>query len=67
LAEAWREGDTDFATVAMRYESRDVMRDRASGDIVSGDSAKPTETTEIWTFSRRTGEEWKLSAIQETT
>src|SRR5690606_10307092 len=28
LAEAWSEGDTDYATVAMRYESRDVMRDR---------------------------------------
>lgn len=65
LAEAWREQGTDYATVAMRYESRDVMRDRASGEIVSGDSARPTETTEIWTFSRRTGEEWKLSAIQE--
>lgn len=65
LAEAWREGDTDYATVAMRYESRDVMRDRASGAIVSGDPDKPTETAEIWTFTRRGGQDWKLSAIQD--
>lgn len=65
LAEAWREGDTDYATVAMRYESRDVMRDRTSGAIVSGDPDKPTETAEIWTFTRRGGQDWKLSAIQD--
>jgi predicted lipid-binding transport protein (Tim44 family) len=65
LSEGWREGDTDYATVAMRYESRDVMKERDSGRIVTGDSEKPTETTEIWTFARRLGAEWKLSAIQE--
>lgn len=65
LAEAWREGDTDYATVAMRYESRDVMRDRTSGAIVSGDIDQPTETSEIWTFTRRGGQDWKLSAIQD--
>ncbi|MBN9060019.1 MAG: Tim44 domain-containing protein [Rhizobiales bacterium] len=65
LAEAWSEGDTDYATVAMRYESRDVMRDRTTGAILSGDADAPTETTEIWTFTRQAGGEWKLSAIQE--
>ena len=64
VAEAWREGDSTFATVAMRYESRDVTRDRASGRIVSGDESL-SETTEVWTFVREGRDEWKLSAIQD--
>ncbi|MDB5499694.1 MAG: preprotein translocase subunit Tim44 [Phenylobacterium sp.] len=66
VGEAWSEGPVDYATAAMRYQSIDVMRDRTSGAVLSGDPAKPTETTELWTFARRTGEPWKLSAIQET-
>ncbi|OLP58292.1 hypothetical protein BJF93_06680 [Xaviernesmea oryzae] len=67
LAEAWREGDADYATVAMRYESVDVMRDRASGRVVEGDPARPTEATEIWTFLRKRGErDWRVSAIQDS-
>ncbi|MQT11905.1 Tim44 domain-containing protein [Segnochrobactrum spirostomi] len=65
LSEAWRERDADYATVAMRYESRDTMVDRATGALVSGDPDRPTETTELWTFTRRPGGAWKLSAIQE--
>lgn len=64
VAEAWREGDRTFATVAMRYESRDVTRERASGKIVSGDESL-SETTEIWTFVRDHNGDWKLSAIQD--
>jgi predicted lipid-binding transport protein (Tim44 family) len=66
VGEAWREGDTDYATAAMRYESIDLMRDRTTGAVLSGDPNRPTETTELWTFSRHTGGPWKLSAIQET-
>jgi predicted lipid-binding transport protein (Tim44 family) len=33
--------------------------------VVKGDETETTETTELWTFTRRTGEDWKLSAIQE--
>lgn len=65
LAEAWREADADFATVALRYESLDVTRDRATGRVVEGDPDRPTESTELWTFVRRRGAPWKLSAIQE--
>jgi predicted lipid-binding transport protein (Tim44 family) len=68
LAEAWREDDTDYATVAMRYSSIDVMRDRQSGKVVEGDPEHPTETTEVWTFSRQGGPwggQWKVSAIQD--
>ena len=65
IAESWREGSDDYATAAMRYQSRDVMRDRATGKPVSGDAEALTETTELWTFTRRNGGAWKLSAIQE--
>jgi predicted lipid-binding transport protein (Tim44 family) len=66
VSEAWGEGDTEFATIAMRYESIDVMRDRASGAVTSGDDRRPTETTELWTFVRPAGgRDWKVSAIQE--
>jgi predicted lipid-binding transport protein (Tim44 family) len=64
LAEAWREGTSDYATVAMRYGSVDVTRDRQTGAIVEG-SESPSETVEIWTFVRERGGDWKLSAIQE--
>jgi predicted lipid-binding transport protein (Tim44 family) len=64
LSEAWREGSTDYATVAMRYESIDATRERATGRVVEGDPDRPTEATEIWTFLRRPGEGWILSAIQ---
>ncbi len=64
IAEAWREGSTDFATVAMRYESRDLMRSRSTGELVAGEDG-PTEVTEIWTFRRQHGGAWLISAIQE--
>src|SRR5262249_41532283 len=46
LAEAWREGDIDYATVAMRYSLNDEMVDRDSGRVLQGG---PDEATEIWT------------------
>jgi predicted lipid-binding transport protein (Tim44 family) len=66
VSEAWREGEADYATVALNYESIDLMRDRTSGAVLSGDPNKPTSTTEVWTFVRQGGAAWKLSAIQET-
>ena len=65
LAEAWREGDTDYASVAMRFSMIDQMLDRATGRVVSG-SDQPTEATEVWTFVRPRGGNWELSAIQQT-
>lgn len=65
IAESWREDDRDYATAALRYESVDVMRDRASGKIVAGQADRPTETTELWTFTRQNGGDWKLAAIQQ--
>jgi predicted lipid-binding transport protein (Tim44 family) len=64
IAEAWNEGEDDFATAAFAYEAIDVLRDRATGALAGG-VEKPTETVELWTFVRKKGGEWKLSAIQE--
>src|SRR5580704_15592236 len=65
LAEAWREGDTDYASVAMRYSLVDTTLDRATGRVVKGDG-QPEEVTEVWTFLRPRGGKWELSAIQQT-
>ena len=64
VAEAWREDSAEYASVAMRYESRDITRNRATGEIVSGDE-QVTATTEIWTFKRQNRGPWLISAIQE--
>jgi predicted lipid-binding transport protein (Tim44 family) len=65
IAEAWNEGDSDYATAALNYSSVDVNRDRTTGEVIDGEAGKPTETTELWTFVRPKGGDWKLSAIQE--
>ena len=62
LAEAWREGNSEYATVAMRFSLNDTMVDRASGRVVEGG---PQEVTERWTFRRTGGGPWILSAIQQ--
>ena len=46
LAEAWREGDTEYATVAMRFSLVDRTLDRTTGQLVEG-SEQPTEITEV--------------------
>lgn len=65
VAEAWREGDRDYATAAMRFAGLDVLRDRATDAPIDGDPDNAVETTELWTFVRQGGGVWKLSAIQE--
>ena len=65
LAEAWREGETDYASVAMRFSLVDKTLERGTGRLVAG-SETPVEVTEVWTFARRRGADWELSAIQQT-
>jgi predicted lipid-binding transport protein (Tim44 family) len=65
LAEAWREGDSDYATVAMRFSMVDRTVDRTTGRLVEG-SEQPVEATEVWTFLRPRGGAWQVSAIQQT-
>jgi predicted lipid-binding transport protein (Tim44 family) len=67
LAEAWREGSDEYATVAMRFSLLDATVDGA-GRVVSGSRTTPQEVTEIWTFRRPQGgtaRQWELSAIQQ--
>jgi predicted lipid-binding transport protein (Tim44 family) len=63
LAEAWSEGNADYATVAMHFSLKDSMVERNSGRIVEGGSV--SEVTELWTFMRARGGSWLLSAIQQ--
>jgi predicted lipid-binding transport protein (Tim44 family) len=69
LAEAWREGTVEYATVAMRYAITDAVVEARTGRVVSGSKTEPQEVTEVWTFRRPSGsaaERWELSAIQQT-
>ena len=65
VAQSWREGQTEYASAAMRYSSVDFTAERATGRVVDGDPDLATVTTEVWTFVRPRGGEWKLSAIQD--
>ncbi len=65
LAEAWAEGDREYATVAMKFGMIDVTVD-ASGKVVDGSPDQPTTATEVWTFLRVRGGPWVVSAIQQT-
>jgi predicted lipid-binding transport protein (Tim44 family) len=64
LAEAWREGRIDYATVAMKYALKDSMVERVSRCTVEG--GERAEVIELWTFMRASGGNWLLSAIQQT-
>jgi predicted lipid-binding transport protein (Tim44 family) len=64
LAEAWREGPADYATLGLRYSLVDKTFDRASNRLVDGGDT-PQEVIEVWTFTRRPGADWELSAIQQ--
>jgi predicted lipid-binding transport protein (Tim44 family) len=65
LAESWREGGAEYATVAMRFSLVDRTIERASGRVVEG-SDTLQEATELWTFMRAPGGTWLLAAIQQT-
>ncbi len=65
LAESWREGETDYASVAMRFSLVDKTLERGTNRLVAG-SETPIEATEVWTFVRPKGAAWELSAIQQT-
>ena len=62
-AEAWREGDTEYCTVAVRYSLKDEKVDRASGRVIEGGV---DEAVELWTFMRARGGNWIVSAVQQT-
>jgi predicted lipid-binding transport protein (Tim44 family) len=65
LSEAWREGETDYATVAMRISLVDKTLERGTNRLVDGGDT-PVEVTEVWTFARQRGGNWEVSAIQQS-
>jgi predicted lipid-binding transport protein (Tim44 family) len=70
LSESWEEGDLQYATAYMRWRALDFVArlGRSPGDpdyIVRGDPRTPVEAEEVWTFVRRPGGDWLLSAIQQ--
>jgi predicted lipid-binding transport protein (Tim44 family) len=70
VTESWTEGDLQYATAYMQWSAVDylVRIGRSPGQpdyLVSGDPRSPTEAEELWTFVRRRGGNWLLSAIQQ--
>jgi len=70
LTESWEEGDMQYATAYMRWTALDYTvrlgaAPSSPGAIVAGDPRVPTEAEEVWTFVRRRGGNWLLSAIQQ--
>lgn len=65
LAEAWNDGDLQYATVAMRWSARDYTVRVDTGAPVDGRDAERVMATEVWTFVRAPGGRWLLSAIQQ--
>jgi hypothetical protein len=70
LTESWEEGNMQYATAYMRWTALDYTvrigaQPAAPGALVAGDPRIPTEAEEVWTFVRRRGGHWLLSAIQQ--
>jgi predicted lipid-binding transport protein (Tim44 family) len=70
LAESWEESDLQYATAYLRWRALDYVSrlGRSPGDpdyLVSGNPRTPVESEEVWTFVRRRGGDWLLSAIQQ--
>jgi len=65
LSEAWQEGATQYATLAMRWSAIDYSVSLADNSVVEGSRDQRHEATEVWTFMRHQGGDWILSAIQQ--
>ena len=70
VTESWEEGDLQYATAYLRWRAIDYVArlGHSPGDpdyLVGGDPRTPTEAEEMWTFVRRRGGDWLLSAIQQ--
>jgi predicted lipid-binding transport protein (Tim44 family) len=70
ITESWDEGELQYATAYMRWSATDYLArpDRAPGAsdyVAGGDPGRPVESEETWTFVRRGGGNWLLSAIQQ--
>jgi predicted lipid-binding transport protein (Tim44 family) len=70
LSESWEERDRQYATAFLRWRAIDYVVRLATSpadrdNVVGGDPRRPVETEEVWTFVRRRGGDWLLSAVQQ--
>jgi hypothetical protein len=70
LTESWDEGDRQYATTLLRWRAVDYVVELgrspgAAERVAGGDPRMPIEVEEMWTFVRRAGSPWLLSAIQQ--
>jgi predicted lipid-binding transport protein (Tim44 family) len=70
ITESWEEGDLQYATAYMKWSATDYLAriDRSPGApdyVAGGDPGRPVESEETWTFVRRRGGTWLLSAVQQ--
>jgi predicted lipid-binding transport protein (Tim44 family) len=71
LSEAWREDESEYATIMLEWSALDYtcninVNSDSANYIVEGDNQNPTESSEAWTFVRYgINGKWILSAIQQ--
>ncbi len=66
ITESWEEGDLQYATAYMQWSAIDYVARLGQPDqVVSGNPKAASEAEEVWTFVRRRGGNWLLSAIQQ--
>ena len=70
ISESWEEGDLQYATAYLRWSAIDYdvpigQPAGRPGALVGGEVQAPVEAEEVWTFVRRRGGNWLLSAIQQ--
>jgi hypothetical protein len=70
LQEAWQEGNTVLARVALTWSAIDFAIDRtvpenSPGYLIDGNKDQPTIATEVWTFKRDNNGPWILAEITQ--
>ncbi len=62
--ESWRDGDLEYVTALLAFTAHDYSVEAGGTRIVAGDPQALVDSTEAWTFVRRTGGRWLLSAVE---
>lgn len=64
VTEAWTEGLEEYITAHIHARLVDYVE--RNGQVVEGSATDPIEFREVWTFTKRRGDDaWKLSAINQ--
>jgi predicted lipid-binding transport protein (Tim44 family) len=64
VTESWSENGQDYVTAVLTFACIDTTRRADTGALVEGDLHTPVDYTEAWTFVRRQGGRWLLSAVE---